>query len=83
MKPQLREDNPGQVYSIPQKPSAVISVNEYHSALSEAKNKGQQLRVMTRILSSMGYHSNMDEKLRAKIKPYLEDFSESDEQPHS
>lgn len=59
---------------IPQKASHVIGVNEYQCAISQAKNKGQMLRAALRTLSSMGYHVNADEKLWAKVEPYLDDF---------
>jgi hypothetical protein len=61
---------------VPQKSASVIGAQQYQCALKEAKNKGQMLRVALRTLSSMGYHSGADEKLWAKIEPYLDDFDD-------
>lgn len=59
---------------IPQKPQKVIGANEYWAALADCKNKGQMLRVMARVLSSMGYHANCPDEVRKKITEYLEDY---------
>lgn len=61
---------------IPQRSNKVIGVNEYQCALSQARNKGQMLRVALRTLSSMGYHAGADEQLWKKIEQYLQDFED-------
>lgn len=60
--------------TIQQKPSKVVGVNDYQRCLEDARNKGEMLRVCLRTLSSMGYNSDLSEKLKGKVGPYLADF---------
>lgn len=62
--------------TLPQHPPRVVGANEYQRELGNAKNKGQQLRVCFRVLSSMGYHANMDPAVWEKIREYLADYPE-------
>jgi len=70
------DDGVGVHCRIPQAPAQVIGVQEYRTAMKEARNKGQRLRVALRVLSSLGYNANCDdEEFRKIISPYLEDFN--------
>jgi hypothetical protein len=60
--------------SIPLHPSKVIGCQEYWAALKESRNKGQRLRVMSRVLSSMGYHANCPDDVRKIVREFLEDY---------
>ena len=61
------------VYALPQPSTGVISAGEYQTQIKAEKTQKGRLRVCLRVLSSMGYNSNPDDKMKEILSKIMED----------